>query len=115
MYRVRRLVGGGQGLDGPSEFADVEGGHGASGSVHHRRGQVGREVTAPCHRLVDGLPAAHRVEAGLRDPMNGTPVMHLLVKRIRILDVVIVEQGEAERAIHRGHGYRLSGADGPRQ
>ena len=100
---VRRLVGGGQGLDGSPEFPDVEGGDGAARLIHHRRGQIGREVVTTCDGLVHGLPTAHRVEAGFPDPMDGSRMMHLFVERIRILDVPIVEQCKAESAIHRGH------------
>ena len=95
---VRRLVGGGERLVGPPSSPIVE---------RASRCRPGRYIMVAVrldekssHRATASLtavPTAHGVEAGVPDPMDGPVCMHLLVQRIRILDVLIVEQREAER------------------
>ena len=113
--RMCRLVSGRQRLRRATEFPDFERSHGASGLIHHRRGQVRREVVGAGDRLVDGVPTTYGVKAGVPDPMDGSFLMHLLVERVRILYVLIVKQCQAEATIQRCHSSTLIGDYEPRQ
>ena len=108
------VVGRRQSLSVAAEFAHHERAHRAV-LVRHRRGQIRGEVLRPGDDVVDRVPAAHRVEAGIADRMDRADRVHARVERIGILNELVIEQLEAEPAVAHGHPPSLSRGNGRRQ
>src|SRR6478609_601543 len=87
----------------------------ASACISAPSSPIGNALTRPPDDIVDRVPAAHRVEAGVCDRMDRAVSEHALVQRIGVLDESIVEQVEAEAAVGYAHPSRLIPVGGPRQ
>lgn len=71
--RMCRVVGGGEHVGGSAERIHFERHDGALWGVRHGRGQVRGEILGTTDDLVDRVPAAHGVEPGITDAVDGAP------------------------------------------
>lgn len=104
MHVVQWIVRGRQRMHRATKGSHVERGY-VLVSVDHRRGEVRGEVRDATYGLRHGVPAAHRVEDGVADPLHPALFAHPGVERVGVLQGVGAEEIDG---VHReGHDQRV--------